>query len=430
MKVLNFNYLHKIVKFKKIIFLNVIIFFTVYFLDFFYLFPENVRCVTLGKIYFPKLSYIFPVHCDEKFYFTGVQSLESFFEYGYPYQKRPLWILTLKVTSLIVDYLTFYRLSAITVFRLSVIFVQFLITNILSFQLLKLLNIKDNKQFYFLISLLLIPSVRWNFFVPSNENLTLLALLIVLNHIKLKGFSNSKNIYYLLGFLALFHRSFIFYGIFLIAYKSFKQNDYLSIIYKIFQICFFTIIYEISIFFSPFKSYDYNKEVYVQFYWFFYRLFNIPKDTKFGGEFCQTGGTFLICYFKNTIEFLIFYAPFILIFTVLMIRFRSLIELKEIKNLFYLTMFIYLIWSFQGWYPPFRFINYSLGYFFIISIYYFISLINEKNWLIFSSLYLVQTSYYFMGLYSGEHTFLNFNTLLSILLLLIFILFAGIQKKD
>lgn len=430
MKVSN---LLKVSSFKKIIFLNLIIFISIYLLDFVFLFPEVVRCVNLGEINFLVKSYSFPIHCDEVHYFKGTQDLDSFFKHGYPYQKRPLWIFTLKTFSVMIDFFTNNKLLPITVFRLSTICVQFVITNLLSLQIIKFLKLEDNKKFYFLISLLFIPSVRWNLFVPSNENLTLLGLFLVLNHIKFNKDSNTKSIYYLLSFLALFHRSFIFYGMFLIILNIIKQKKFLSKIFNLFHLSFFTVMYEIFIILSPYKSYDYNKEVYFQFYWFLYKLFDIPKSISFkmnnNDEICQTVTTFLNCYLNNTIEFFILYGPFVLILIVLYLRFRSIIELKNLQNLFFITLFIYTIWSFQGWYPPFRFINYSFGYFIMISIFYFINSINQKNWMIFFSLFLTQFSYNFMGLYSGSYIPLNVFTLFSFLLLIIFISSTKIKKE-
>ena len=72
-----------------------------YFIDFYLGLSEldSFWCVSLiDDFNLPFDSTIkFPIHCDEGPYQKAVTDLEFFFSRNNPYQKRPLWIMALKI---------------------------------------------------------------------------------------------------------------------------------------------------------------------------------------------------------------------------------------------------------------------------------------------------------------------------------------------
>ena len=138
------------------------------------------------------------------------------------------------------------------------------------------------------------------------------------------------------------------------------QNYSKELFLLIFQICYRFIVY-----LSKFTFYDWHKEVHNQFYWIFDEFNNIAPKHE-----CQTFTTFLRCNFDVTLSF-VGYFIFLLIIFISLVLFSNANNLKipkTVQNAFHLNLFVFIFWSFQGVYEPFRFVNYSIGYFLFFSV--------------------------------------------------------------
>ena len=100
--------------------------------------------------YFEVIDTYLPIHCDEGPYFESSQSIEYFFSESNPYQKRPLYILSISLITKFIEIVSFDILSDYQIFRISMLFIQciiiFFIGLIVSIIFL-LKNFKILKQF-------------------------------------------------------------------------------------------------------------------------------------------------------------------------------------------------------------------------------------------------------------------------------------------
>ena len=58
----------------------------------------------------------------------------------------------------------------------------------------------------------------------------------------------------------------------------------------------------------------------------------------------------------------------------------------SIKTSFKINFFVFIFWSLQGIYEPFRFVNYSIGYFLFLSLIIFVIEFEYNLYLLFSAL--------------------------------------------
>ena len=145
------------------------------------------------------------------------------------------------------------------------------------------------------------------------------------------------------------------------------------------------MIYELFYLITEYESFDWNKEIYGQFYWFLDLL--IGRQNQYHNDTCQKIDTFLNCNFKISFYFINYFAGAIFLFTVLLFKNKKLIKDRNFQNILIISSFIFIFWSFQGLYPNFRFINYSIGYFLFLSIIY-IALSMKKIFYYVSRYYL------------------------------------------
>ena len=153
-------------------------------------------CVSFN--YFEDISAYLPIHCDEGPYFKASQSVDYFFSENNPYQKRPLYVLTISILRKLLNLITFGYISNYLIFRISILLVQYLIVILIAFNFIKLFKIKkfDFITLLSLFSLIAIPNIRWNLLYPSHGNLTLLLLLITLVKLNEDDSSFKGNFYF------------------------------------------------------------------------------------------------------------------------------------------------------------------------------------------------------------------------------------------
>lgn len=408
----------------------------VYFFEF-YLIDNTFNhfwCVEVKKDFkVPILGDVkLPIHCDEGPYFKASTNLDYFLSDQNPYQKRPLWIGLIALVNACITFIANSFFTEYEIIRISYIFIQLNLLFVISKLLVLILKL-DLKNFahYLPISaLLLFPNIRWNILFPSHENLTIAALLMTLYVMtnKTELGINNNYLYLIFGILTLVHRSFFVYGLLIFFYQLFPIRKMINITKKLFYLISPYIIYETFFIFSSATSFDWNKDNYQQFYWIYNRFSG--KDTINKQEFCQTFETFFKCNISVTLNYLSYFL-ILVIFTSLLFIYSFIYrtgKFNEIKILLYLSAGIYLFWSLQGWYPNYRFINYSLGY--LLTLVY-ISIVSNypyrKNAGYLSIiLYFLSISY--LEPYSQINLKLNYITFFSIICFTYYFVFI-LRKK-
>ena len=373
-----------------------------------------------------------PIHCDEGPYFSASTDIQYFFSNNNPYQKRPLWILLIASINFLLESFFSSHITEYQIIRISFFFSQLILLFTVSKLFIIYLGLKLNKlsEYLPLTALLLFPNIRWNILFPSHENLTILAMvmsLLVLSS-KNKSLLENNGTYIIFGVLVLAHRSFLIYGFLIIFYQFFLKKKI-----KIFAKNFLFLIspyiaFEILLATASLESYDWNKSNFKQFYWIFDVIRG--KETFNSNNFCQTFKTFYKCNFEITYNYLKYFI-IMLMFVVLLLAFINTSNRNyefELKNLVYLTIGIYLFWSLQGWYPPYRFINYSLGYFMVMLFMTCVESLKIKKNIAYLSLIFYFMSVGYLEPYSKNSLELNFFNLIS-LLLFVFYLFNMYKSK-
>tara|TARA_B100001939_G_scaffold346373_1_gene365012 strand:- start:155 stop:1477 length:1323 start_codon:yes stop_codon:yes gene_type:complete len=392
-------------------------------------------CVEIKKDFtFSLLGNIkLPIHCDEGPYLSAISSIDYFFSESNPYQKRPLWILSIKTFFLLFSFIFDSLLSEYQIFRLSTLFLQIVILFSITKLFLSILKIdlKKTSNYLPILVLILFPNIRWNIFFPSHGNLTLLATLLSLYVIKYRyiKLNNIDLTFIIFGFLSLVHRSFLVFGFLIITYFLFQKNFKSKKIYSALQLLSPTILYELIIYVSPFNSYDWNRSEYNQFYWII-DLFQ-SKQTKNGDDFCQTFETFFVCNIEITLNYLMFFIIPLFAAIILFILLRLFNKkILDLNNLLYISIGIYFFWSLQGWYPEFRFINYSIGYLILLSLIMMIEVLGGKKYLSYISIIIFYFSMDYLEPYSKVNFEFNAINIFSTVVFLIYLIDFLSRKKN
>ena len=367
-------------------------FFFVFFLYIFdfYVFDNSTNlqfwCVEINTI--QKQNIKIPIHCDEGPYQFASQSIENFFDKANPYQGRPLFVFTISLFRYIFSIFSFFNLSDYQIFRLSFVFIQILILIFIVVEFAKLINLKFDKTIdYFLIfSLISIPSIRWNIFLSSVGNIPFFLFLFILNNY-LRGNSEikeNKKLYMILGFFSLAHLSAILYGFIFLLLSIFKEKKislYQNLV-NLSYLAIFQIFYRIIIYFSSYEFYDWHRDVHNQFYWI------IDSIKGVSGTNCQTVDTFLLCNLRITKSYIGYFVILVIfnLFLFLIMKLQNKKTPVSIKTSFKINFFVFIFWSLQGIYEPFRFVNYSIGYFLFLSLIIFVIEFEYNLYLLFSAL--------------------------------------------
>ena len=366
-----------------------------------------------------------PIHCDEGPYLSAISSVEYFFSEINPYQKRPLWILSLSSIFSLYTFILDPLLSEYQIFRLSTFTLQLIVSFFISKLLIDYLKINTSKllNYFPIFVLVLFPYTRWNIFFPSHGNLTLLATIFSL-YIMKNGLIEINNInltYIIFGILTLAHRSFLAFGFLLLIYFIYYRNLKVRKFYSVLQLMLPTILYEMFIYISPYSSYDWNRVEYNQFYWILDLLQS--KQTKTNGEFCQSFQTFFVCNLEITFNYLYLFMIPISFLIVLLITTKLLNKnISYLSDLLYISIGIYFFWSVQGWYPEFRFINYSVGYLILLSLIMTIEKLDGKKYIGYSSIIIFYFSIDYLQPYSLVGLELNAINIISIFMFFLYLL--------
>lgn len=408
----------------------------VYFADFYFLenyYNQQFWCVEVIKNFelgnFKNIRL--PIHCDEGPYRFASTSLDNFFDKSNPYQGRPLFVGLVGLFRFLFELFPF-SFSEYQNFKLSMFSVQYLVLFAIVKTFITLTNLDFNKKIDYLIlfSLISIPSIRWNIFLSSVGNIPFLIFLLSLKFLNDKDrVKNNNNVFFIFGLFSLFHLSSIIYGLIIIAIRSFRNKNIniAELLQRILYLTIFQICYRLFVYLSNFTFYDWHKEVHNQFYWILDEFNNIAPKHE-----CQTFTTFLRCNFDITLSFVGYFIFLLIIFTslVLFSKANNLKIPKTIQNAFYLNLFVFIFWSFQGVYEPFRFVNYSIGYFLFFSVLIF-NFVFKKDIYLTMSLVFFSYSIFYLEPYNSGLNFpqINFLTIVSLSLFVYFI-FRQTRNND
>ena len=422
----------------KLIFSIPILTLLVYFLEFYILgsfYTQQFWCVEVYREFnILNLNNLrLPIHCDEGPYRFASSSLENFFDKTNPYQGRPLFVFLIAILRNALNLVSFYLISDYLIFRISMIFLQMIILFFIfrTFVSITGLKFKGTNDYLILFLLISTPSIRWNLFFSSVENITFLLFLMTLNYLLNKHEFNTKNnkIFIFFGILSLAHMYSIIYGIILELFRiiKYKKIKFKILIIRLLHLLVYQLIYRTVVLLSDFTFYDWHKEIYNQFYW----ILDYFQGKESIAD-CQTLDTFWKCNFDVSQSFLGYFLILLIYVSILFIAMKYLnykLPLLVVYS-FYINLLIFIFWSLQGLYEPFRFVNYSVGYFLFFASYIYI-LEFEKNTFLILSLLFYQYSVLYLEPYNTALNYpqINLFTFISFILFLIFIFNLLIKNK-
>ena len=146
---------------------------------------------------------------------------------------------------------------------------------------------------------------------------------------------------------------------------------------------------------------------------------------------CQQLETFLNCSWTVTRNYISYFAIGIFLFAFLIVFNSKKIFEMNFSNIFYVSLIIYVFWSFQGLYPNFRFVNYSLGYFIFFSLIY-INYKYHRSILLSLSILTYEFSVYYLEPYfvtKLEPNILTFSSVLLFFLFLVKLIYLRLSEK-
>jgi hypothetical protein len=342
-----------------------------------------------------------PVHCDEGPYRFASASIDNFFNSTNPYQGRPLFVGILFLLRNFIGWFTFFGFDDYQNYRIAMLILQFIILFSIVKVFISITSLKlESKNDYFIIFLLLsIPSIRWNILLSSVGNITFLLLLISMYSLKKRKLNQTfvYKIFLLFGFLSLIHMSAIVYAFIVMFFLVLKDKKFRikDIFLNICSILGFQIVYRLIVSISKYEFYDWHREVYNQFYWIISALRGESQQN------CQTFSTFLACNNQVTASYISYFILFIICISFLLfLGFYLKKPLPQIvSNLVLINTFIFIFWTFQGLYEPFRFVNYSIGYtIFLTAV--LLTFVYDKNLILITSLLIYNFSIVYLEPYN------------------------------
>ena len=313
------------------------------------------------------------------------------------------------------------------------LFIQFIVLFFIIRIFVSLTNLDFQSKTDYLIIFLVIstPSIRWNIFFSSVENLTFLLFLLSLKYL-LSDQENStrkNSAFILLGVLSLAHMSAIVYGFIILLFEKINKKEikFSLLIKRIFYLLVFQVMYRLTVYFSDYSFYDWHKEIYNQFYWIFDVIQGKPPIAE-----CQTLNTFWKCNILVTGSFLGYFLILMLyLVSIVLVSLYFKENVPElIKYSFFVNLFIFFFWSLQGLYEPFRFVNYSIGYFLFFSLFIYTTMY-KKNLYLTLSILIFQFSVIYLEPYNTALNIpqVNVLTIISVLFFLVFLTQFSLKKQ-
>ena len=410
----------------SLIFVTSLFFFVAYVIEFIFLNADASYFWCISTNYFESINAILPIHCDEGPYRQASESFDFFFSENNPYQKRPIYVILISFLRQLINFLSFGLLSNYVEFRVSMVILQLMILFFIGFNAVKLFNLEklDLQNLLILFTIFSIPNIRWNLLFPSHGNLTLLLLIYTLRKLDNINYLDDDYTYFsVIGLGALLHRSAIIYAIIFIITKLFvkKRFSLKNIFFNLLLVILPTAIYELSIYFSRYQSFDWNREIYGQFYWIIDII--LGNETSYHDMSCQQLSTFINCNLNVTKYFVQYFIVGIIFLTLLIFINLNVFQDIFFKNLILFTFTIYIFWALQGLYPNFRFVNYSLGYFLFLGLIY-LNYKYYKSKFFSLSILVYEFSIFYLEPYSVLTLKLNYLSYVSIVLFIAFFIYV------
>jgi len=344
------------------------------------------------------VNFSYPKSCDQELYHIGFTNFQNVFDDTFNYQSRPLSILSVNV---IYEILDLFQIESTLNALISTFILQNLIALIAVTVLdhILLMKNKQTKKSYIFISLIVVlsPLFKWGIFDPSHQLWTMLVIIFFPFLIKTKTEITFKNSI-LIGLLFLLHRSFLI-GFIWYLFFSDHQDIFSNIKKKLFNFIYSLIpyiSYNLFIFLVlNQRPYDANTTYWGQFVW----LYDfIRGKVRYQSEWhCVTIPENFECYFLDNFNTLLYLSLPIALVLINHILKNSRIIIKKYSFEYYIisiSVFVYLFWSFIGWYPPIRFSYYSIGN--LVVILFILSFSNINNSMIKN---ITLTSYLLFTLY-------------------------------
>ena len=367
-----------------------------FFFIFNFIEPDYILCNELVVYNFETFNNSFniqyPKSCDQDFYHQGFTKFLNIFLEDYNYQARPLFILSV---NLVFQFFDNFNINQ----TLNALISTFLIQNLISLIVVSLISLSRNEntklsttnQIILTSIIVFSPLFKWGIFDPSHQLLTVVVIIFYPYLISKNISINVKSSIYI-GLLFLLHRSFLI-GFLWYLFFSDHKNIFINLRDKIFKflaslVPYFVYNFGIYIFLGQ-MPYDANSTYWGQFVW----LYDfIRGKIRYESEWhCVTVPQNFICYFNDNIETLIYLSIPLFILLVNHFLGKNKISFQYKSFTYYLmslSIFIYVFWSFIGWYPPIRFSYYSVGN--LIIILFALQFIELKN---FTIRFLSLTSY-------------------------------------
>ena len=410
----------------SLIFVTSLFFFVAYVIEFIFLNADASYFWCISTNYFESINAILPIHCDEGPYRQASESFDFFFSENNPYQKRPIYVILISFLRQLINFLSFGLLSNYVEFRVSMVILQLMILFFIGFNAVKLFNLEklDLQNLLILFTIFSIPNIRWNLLFPSHGNLTLLLLIYTLRKLDNINYLDDDYTYFsVIGLGALLHRSAIIYAIIFIITKLFvkKRFSLKNIFFNLLLVILPTAIYELSIYFSRYRSFDWNREIYGQFYWIIDSI--LGREAFYHDMSCQQLSTFINCNLNVTKYFVQYFTIGIIFLTILIFINLNVFQDIFFKNLILFTFTIYIFWALQGLYPNFRFVNYSLGYFLFLGLIY-LNYKYYKSKFFSLSILVYEFSIFYLEPYSVLTLKLNYLSYVSIVLFIAFFIYV------
>lgn len=384
-----------------------------------------------------QFDFIYPEMCDELFYFHGFQWINHIYEDGYVYQDRPLYL----VIGFVI-YRLFYVLSLIFNFQIDTVslllftsfIIQILVINLISYFLSKFILGKVDK-FYFLIFFLVAFfsfEYRIYLFLPANSTSYLLIFIYALYSIKNDKFNGliygllfTISGYGVIGFLYEVLKKVLNFS------SNFRVIIKNALLFLVPSIFFETVRLLLGRFQGPEYGirYVHASEAYHQFTWFINSIFNSDYEPI---HKCHKLSEFIPCYIELTFSFFS-KTGFYMLFAIFMFTFYFFKSKKDVNPdfliIFNFTIFNYLFISIQGLYQ-YRFVYYSLGFFTVVIICYFLSQFKNDFISLFSILLLTT---YTLNRNNYQQFTLEISLVeltLMLVLLIVIILDLNVQKQN
>jgi len=387
------------------------------------------------EIFNKSFDFNYPKSCDEQLYHVGFKDFSNLIASDFNYAERPIYIIFIGIIyRFFLIVLSFSKISPFLILLFSNFIGQILLTliNVILFMNVFKKYITNNRHQYLVAFILIIsPLVKWGIFDPSHQLLTLTAIIGGLYFKKNKHSINYKSAL-IFGTLMLLHRTFLIVFLWIVVshiMKSFKLRKLLNYIPFLITALIPTLILTLVKYLTTGTAYDANTDYWGQFVW----LFDFVRGkTRFESDWhCVSIPENFYCYFKDNLDLLIYLSvPFLCV--ILFIYKTRLLssEDTDIRNLFSITLFLYLFWSFIGWYPPIRFSYYSLGNLIIILFIIFCLMIKDIKFLV-----IIISSYATYALYLNHWNDSDIVAIgpeigLSYIFLIISLGYININKKE